>query len=376
MEIFNAGADKFSIGFEEGGVPYYNTDVLNSQDNAQLWGLPSMYRNYNMVLSGCLVDELNLSNSTIKIKSGFVLIQNLVYKVPAYEGVFPVELKVADPIVEQRDFKSGETHDATLKYTISWVTNLSTGTATNFPIQFKPFCNQRVENYNENMGKVKGEIREVMVTKNTRSKTDTGKTIVGGAVSLSEAGVFAGWEQVVDARVTVATDNSQFTPLGLSYGNRNVLLTKFNLPPHQHELTNGVNSSTALSSPINGHTHGKGTLDTVDGGSHTHKFSHSGDNQLDHQSKYPNARNYPDVYMPWSDMGMLPSGNHGHDITGSTANAGSHQHTLSGNTGLGTYMSSNQMPVSISQPSTIVLRLKFVGYPQMFNHTTTFANIF
>ena len=380
MEIFNAGADKFSIGFEEGGVPYYNTDVLNSQDNAQLWGIPSIYRNYNMILSGCLVDELTLGG-TIKITEGFVMIQNLVYKVPAYTGTYPVELKANDPVVQQRDFKSGETHDATYTYTVSWVTNLTTATATNFPIQFKPFCNQRVDNYNENMGKILGELREINVTKNTRTKTDTTKTIIGGEVSIVDSGLLAGWEQVVDARVTIPTENTIFTALGSNAGSSNRNITKSNLPPHRHETHNGVNGSTINISAVGNHFHGAGTYNANAGSAATHKHTvkgktikYSGGGSAVEALGY--AGTQPDGAFKTGSPANTDDGNHSHDIGGLSGDSGNHSHTASGATGYGLFTSSTQLPFSLLQPSVFVLRLKFVGYPQMFNHTSTFGTIF
>lgn len=381
MEIFNAGADKFSIGFEEGGVPYYNTDVLNSQDNAQLWGIPSMYRDYNIILSGCKVDELNLSTTTIKIQEGYALIQNLVYKVPAYNGTYPVELKVSDPVVEQRDFKSGETHDATLKYTISWVTTLTTATATNHPIQFKPFSNQRLESFQNNMGKVQGEIRELYITSTNRKKTDTGKTIQGGSVPLADSGMFAGWTQVISNNVTVGYDPANTVrTLGFEFGLNNSLLNSLHLPAHRHETNNGVNGSTTKVDTVADHNH-KVDLQTNVNGVHHHDFSRSGDNTLDHSGHYPLLRQNGDVtvypnYGGNSNAGMRDAGSHTHDVAGLTQDAGGHTHSVSGMTGEGEWTVSSQTPYQRTQPSVVVLRLKYVGMAEMFNHVQFYSDLF
>jgi len=382
MEIFNAGADKFSIGFEEGGVPYYNTDVLNSQDNAQLWGIPSIYRDYNMVLSGCLVDEVNITDGTIKITEGFVLYQNLVFRVSNYDGSYPVQIQINDPIVEQRDFKSGETHDATLVYTSQWTTSITTPTSNNYPIIFKPFCDQRIENYNENIGKVLGEIREVMVTRNVRTKTDTTKTIQGGTLTIPQCGIFAGWEQVVDARVTVPANNSTYV-LADTFGDWARTLLTNNLPEHQHELSQAEHDSTATTTLNGQHSHNVDNVNMSQNGNHSHEFTFSGDENLDNSSFYPLLRQNPDIDLVASGYnntqrraGLTDNGEHNHTLSGNTSEQSNHEHNLLGNTGKGVDLVPGNASFSISQPSVVVLRLKFVGYPQMFNHTNTFASIF
>jgi microcystin-dependent protein len=109
-------------------------------------------------------------------------------------------------------------------------------------------------------------------------------------------------------------------------GQKNVVLTQGNLPPHQHTVNNGTDGGTVSISTAGDHNHSYDMRDDDDNG--------------DDNSGYP-------------ETGKWDGGSGG----GSTNNAGLHSHNIGGNTGDGTSLGLNSAPVNNLPPYFVIVYL-------------------
>ena len=224
------------------------------------------------------------------------------------------------------------------------------------------------------MGKVYGETRELYLTSNVRKKTDTGKTIQNGSVNLADAGVFAGWEEVTDGLATMSRNTPNGYNLGDNNGTYETTLLSSDLPEHRHELSTGTHNSTAETLLDGIHDHDPGSFKTTTDGDHTHNWTNGFPSGFDNQSVDSGGG----AVVASNDFAttIQTAGNHSHNITGKSDDSDPHSHNLKGFTGSGESSVSNVTQINNVQPTLVVLRLRYIGFTEMFNHVNTLSTIF
>jgi len=337
MELFNNSADRVAIGFENGGVVMYNHDLHLLQDiglNSQL----AIYGNYNIILSGMLVDTLDVLNGQITITEGYAIIDKLIYKIPAYSGNYPVMLK-ANPTTENvREYKNGDSHTTTISYSVSYSNIIQTEIAGKRQIVFSPFTANRVEYIQKNMSMLAGETRDMRWDSTLRTTTDTNNIISNGSISLIDGngdGLFSleGYHKISDERVQVGAYES--TSIGSLVGSNTHILSTDELPSHRHELsTENGDANIYLD---NQHSHLYRGHRTVD------------QNNVGNQVQVKSRERIP----------QDPEDYGGEDVN-------THEHRLAGNTGY----AGNTQSFSLMQKTLKVLRMEYIGSTILTDHTS------
>jgi len=97
----------------DGGIPINATDLASMQDLAQvplqeaLKGVAA-----SMVLSGCIVSNVNTTAQTCTISAGYVFLNDAVMRFPSYTGTYPFYIVEGTPAIEQREFEDNVAKDA------------------------------------------------------------------------------------------------------------------------------------------------------------------------------------------------------------------------------------------------------------------------
>lgn len=235
-----------------GGMPVYLQDLLNAQEYAYLNGLTAAARDYNVVLSGMEVDEVDVSAKTCKVLKGFFIIDSVIYQFSGYTGSYPFEIVPTGSTSVERFFASGDTNVIGSNYSTKYSVNVLTsglnqysgvpdkyiGNGVNVKaIFFDPFTCQRLNFLNNNHLSVrKGEKRLLNVSELTT--TETGKSISNGSISMYYSDpsglrkykwIYSGWTSDPSYGAAYLRDNSSDEG-----GTDNIQLSKSNLPAHTH----------------------------------------------------------------------------------------------------------------------------------------------
>lgn len=353
-KLFFENTNGWNNVFPNGGVPLYNSDIRALENTSKMYGAWTCLKDYDCIISGCLVDEVNTTTKQVKITEGYFIIGGIVYHTEGFTTTYPFSLIPGSETSDDRIFKNGDTFSVATTFNYSIKTtgfsdyDVPGSNQPTKPIKpvlsneifFDPFTNQRLEYIQSNSTKSVGEI---VLNWSVQSRvgriftTQTGKSIVGSEIlyEFKEDGVlvsagrwkYYGWTKYVGSEV-IKLNNSL---AGSLVGNLNDVITiqKKNIPAHKH---NG------------------GTLIANTAGAHKHNITYSGDNSLDNPGQFPNSRNNPDIFMPWADMGMQA--------------AGDHTHTISGNTGDGTAdgLKVNPDPINILPASINMTAYIYGGY--------------
>lgn len=316
MKLFNRDpSTNLPNNISIGGLPLFNDDIIQLETNAIQFGIPSMFKGYSLILSGCLIDDLNITTKKCSITEGIILIDDVIYNIPRLENqTYPFSIIAGAQTIDTRTFQNGEPKDVSIEYFYAIKTSFVFDVNANYPnnlttkeIYFDPFSLQRKEYLLSNQSKGIGEL---IFTKNSIfniTKTQTGKNIVGGAIScLNAFGNTLKWKY---AGYTIFNNGtSQYlkntllgqTPVNTG-GRTTMMLMIANLPAHSFSF-----SAT-----------------TSTDGEHSHYNTYVGDSSLDSGGQFPLARQNADIYQGWSTLGLRPAGNHSHTITGNTNTLGS-----------------------------------------------------
>lgn len=169
----NGFTSKFSIG----GLPVFADDIQNLETASKLFGLFAMLKGMDCVLSGCLVDELNITTNKVTLTEGYILIDDIVYY---FEGVkdqtYPFAIKAGTQEVDTRVFKNDIDRDVAISYNYTIVT---TNVEIPNSIFFDPFTYQKAEYIISNRAKISNEFKIFNGENLHVEKTETGKNIVG-----------------------------------------------------------------------------------------------------------------------------------------------------------------------------------------------------
>jgi hypothetical protein len=251
MKKFNTGFNNLPNNISVGGLPIYNDDLIQLETNSLLFGVPTLLKGFSVVLSGCLVDELNTSSKTLNLTEGYVLIDDIVYYIPALiNQSYPFSIVAGTQTIDTRIFKNGESKDVSISYNYAIKTSFSftdssiispftqsyPSNLTSQEIYFDPFTAQRSTWVLNNMSKSLNELSFVSNYIFQITKTQTGKNIVGGALQLQELNFsvlkwkWFGYTQISNTAY-LRNETNTTTTIG---GRTSLTLSKNNIPAHLH----------------------------------------------------------------------------------------------------------------------------------------------
>lgn len=250
MKKFNKDLSGFTISFDTGGVPVFNDDLKNMELNTTLSGLYSVYKGYNVVLSGCLISNVNTTLKTCDMSSGLVLIDDIIYNVEALTNqAYPFSIINGTMEDDNRGFKNGIYHTVATTYNYSIRTNfVFADVADYYPnnistseIYFDPFCAQRKEYVDTMLSSKLGDISLTSSNTTIVTKDEHGENI-SGTLNFKISNDYLKWKYLCYKPITIKGK------LGLGYtggvsGSDSIMLNSNNLPQHTHDL-NPANSTT------------------------------------------------------------------------------------------------------------------------------------
>lgn len=178
-----------------GGFPIFLNDVYNLQN----YEYQNSNREFNGVLSGCLVDTLNTTTKTLTLTDGIIQIDGIQVFIPSASYEYPFAFTITGSTVN-RTFNDSSQKTIGIDYsvvvrtsfsynalsgetTFAYPNDYTTGTTVS-EIYFDPFTCQRLENYQKWKQMFDGE--SVMVARfasNTIDLTETGNAYTGTKVS-------------------------------------------------------------------------------------------------------------------------------------------------------------------------------------------------
>jgi hypothetical protein len=256
LKLYNRDSNGFADDTSMlGGLPLYVDDIFLLENNSMLFGLYSMLKGWSCVLSGCLVDNLNTSTKTLSMTEGLILINDLIYYVPAITNQsYPFSFIKGTETIDSRGFQDGNVKDVATSYDYAIKTSFTYIAGNNYPtniiseeIYFDPFTTQRAEYILSNSNKAS---KELLITESNFfniTKTETGKNIVGGSLSAFTNNQFRwkyyGYSMIDEHRVL---RSSGLTTL-VNGGADTLTLKKGNVPAHKQGLGSLVTDSQGIS---------------------------------------------------------------------------------------------------------------------------------
>jgi len=350
---FNASSGLMSQ-ISIGGMPIFGKDLQTLNDNARVLSMNSMLKGWSVVLQGCQVDEINTSTKTVKVLPGIIQLATTIGDIQVsfdgYEGAYPFAIRIGSVTADDRVFKDGQLKNVGELYTYTTRDSFGTLNSAGYPtdleageIYFDPFTDQRAEYVLSNLATGYRTLKQRYVTDSYLSiaTTETGKPVVGSSISqLNDSGSYKykhfGWSDIgqdADFKNRFAF-NAEKGTLDLStIGEESVKLSVNNLPQHQHETTtNGGNITTEVA------------------GDHTHNFNWD-----------------PEPPVATTGLGNTQSAVSGPPSVDAIAeleieNAGSHTHTINGNTGKGVGIPTSAEEIDIRPRSIRVQGMLWEGY--------------
>ena len=245
-----------------GGMPAYIDDILNLQ-NLSLSISQSPISDYNCVLSGMEVDEVNINTKTVKVLPGYFLIDKVYYYFSGYTGQYPFEIIPSDVTTDSRVFLDGNEHVVGTEYNnynintsfplgfdLGGYPNKYSGQSSVKAIYFDPFTCQRASFIMRNIiGYMPENDIKLIKYNNYINNTETGKGIVGGSLNTTYYYTMSyltnnnrteqynykwnniGWCYLED------DNNNKYLKTGnvKNAGNNNIYINELNLPQHQHD---------------------------------------------------------------------------------------------------------------------------------------------
>lgn len=270
------GADGLPTDFAIGGLPLFSDDIKQLETNSSIFGITSILQGWSVILSGCLVDEIDTDSSICSVTPGLVLIKNVVYSFDGYTGVYPFSIKSGVETSDERIFKDGNLKSVATEYDYSIRTSFTTTANQPFPddlswdeIYFDPFSGQRAEIVLENLSKQYGETSIFQFSENSYqtatliNKTETNKIIIGASKPPRTIGGIMRWGNIGFEIEGDATNNIRFTNDLSQNGNiggnseNKVLLGIDNIPQHTHsyldtyKITDNTAGNTSTENGVN-----------------------------------------------------------------------------------------------------------------------------
>lgn len=270
-----------------GGLPLYGEDFLSIQNNStEFYGILSLLKGTACILRGCLIDDLNIAAGTCSITEGIVLLKDTVYFIEAQTLNYPFAITKGAETVDTRVFKDSSTKDVAISYTYNIQTIFTfpggEGINSEFPdnidyseaIYFNPFTHQKSEYILRNRSNGLQEVRMLANNITNITKTETGKSIVGGALSaiyplaieeLSSGGLryisklrwkYLGYYNLNKAGFKAIEYNSLFISEPVTIGSNEITLNSNQIPSHTHPVQLGVSLTVSKAVGPNGSSAG------------------------------------------------------------------------------------------------------------------------
>lgn len=251
LKLYNRDANGFTSDLPLGGLPVYSDDLKQLENNSMLFGLYSMLKGWSCILSGCLVDTLNTSTNKLNMTAGLILINDIIYSVPALTNQsYPFSFIKGAETIDTRDFQNGNINDVATSYDYAIKTSFTFVSGKTYPsnlttqeIYFDPFSAQRAEYILSNINKSQHELLISEAPIYTIIKTETGKNIVGGSLSANANSQwrwkYYGYAMNNEQRYLRSAGNAGTLTNG---GADTITILRGNVPKHSHGVGSLANS--------------------------------------------------------------------------------------------------------------------------------------
>lgn len=248
----------FTAPLPLGGVPVYTDDLVQLEDNSLYYGLYALLNSWNCVLSGCLIDTLNTNTNQLTMTEGIIIINSIVYYVPAITTpmTYPFSYIPGAVDADERLMQTNVLQQVANTYNFAIKTNFTYTAGNIYPdnitdgeIYFDPFTAQRAEYIIANINKGYNELLLTEANIYSINKTETGKSIVGNVLSAVTTNQGQTWFQWRYYGYSMLNQQKVLRSAGLNStlidgGNDSSTLTYNNLPAHWHGVSQGVGNGT------------------------------------------------------------------------------------------------------------------------------------
>lgn len=370
MKKYNRDFNKKTLDFPDGGLPVYSDDLQQIETNSNLSNVYSILKGYSVVLSGCLITNVNTNTKKCDMTKGLVLIDDIVYVIDALVNqTYPFSIQNGDTVDDVRGFENNVFYTVATTYNYSIRTNfvfddildVYPSNLTNKEVYFDPFTCQRSEYVLNNLSKRKGECFVKNNAIGLIDRDEAGNYIVGSTLWNLGNNVlkyaYYGYRIIENNGGSLNLSST----IGSLTGSNSKLLTESNLPKHEHFLKYGT---------------------ATEAGSHYHDFEnnigvtdvfHANLGDYSHKNIY-NKKNQPQVNLYGADS-IITNGKTVVAITDQTIGEPSHTHDVVGKTNGGEYYfdsnnlatSNIQTAIDVSGKIYGVSLMEYVGYPINFS---------
>lgn len=124
-----------------GGLPIFGSDMMDCLQSEVYKAIVAQYKAYNepvIVYGGVATD----GGATVSITAGMVFLDNELMEMPAYNGVYPVYLKQAEPVIISKLYKDQSPRPVTVQRIAEWSTNAP---GTGEYIAYDPYTSQQLK---------------------------------------------------------------------------------------------------------------------------------------------------------------------------------------------------------------------------------------
>lgn len=358
MKKFNKDLSGYTISFDNGGVPIFNDDLKNLELNTTISSVYSLFKGFNVVLSGCLITNINTTSKTCDMSAGLVLIDDIVYQVDALSNhTYPFSIINGSEVDDVRGFKNGNFNTVATTYNYSirtnfvygWSQDLYPNNISTSEIFFDPFTCQRAEYVLDALSKKAGDISLTTQTSSTTvTKDEQGNNIIGTLNYLNDISgtKFLKWKYFLYTPIE-STGKLGFGYPQFESGSDSVILTANNLPAHNHNI--GPNANV------------------VADGQHDHQF----DNAFYSETSFATGSIFGmqtsklglSLVNQIGNSGAVDYNNNPIAFKDLTENRGQHTHALSGRTENNTTTNTG---IDIKGKTYGVKGFGFTGFPTVF----------
>ncbi len=352
--LFNRDANQQISQLPLGGMPIFLEDIQNLEQAAIAYGISSQLDGWSVILSGCLVSNVNLLTNKLDLTSGYFMIDNIIYYTEGLtDQTFPFSFVPGTQTDDNRIFDDGDSKTVAINYDYGINVSFTYDVSSSYPqelfsdpkqIFFDPFTHQKQEYVLANLSK---SVNEAIFVRSAPlvTYTETGNLIVGGQLSL------------------YTSDSLKWRFFGYYIRSGTGYIKSVGTASVVSNVSVGDNLIPVSAIPPL--TYGKGTLVTASAGNHDHDFN----NLL-----YPTlgSTSNPNIIIPANSgngkplTGINPVNNSVNAnskmlaIADSTDAAGTHIHQITGRTNSGSYYTNdNNSPTGNVQQQYLP---KYEGY--------------
>lgn len=369
MKKYNKNLKNIPLGFPNGGMPIQLDDFLQLETNTYLSGITSILRGFSCILQGCLISNINTTNNTCDMSDGLVMINDIIYDISAVTGQsYPFSIIPGNTVPDTRGFRDGNYKDVAVDYNYSIKTSFTYldvvdiyPVLTTNEIYFDPFTAQKASYILNNLAKQKGECIIKNISTTTINKDEKGGSLIGTVNWLPSSNVpkyaYFGYNILSNLGKLALNTN-----VGTTAGSDDISLIESNLPQHHHTATG---------------------LSTTANGGHNHVFSNA---FFSEHSTYNGGGQYVSYKYPYSQYNSYLGNNIGSGSTDFdnipyafddlTIAAGTHVHTVAGQTGTTTYLDTagnTQTTFNVKGQTYGIKLLEWTGFPSVYTINNTLS---